>query len=95
MPCFTVLTLRSEPRLVQSNLVTTVIGCRKRRSAKVRLECIGVVARYQRRKPVINEALKPVSLLVLSAGQTGHALARPVGEGVSALTQASGAQIQK
>lgn len=45
-----------------------------------------VLARYQRREPVINEALKQVFLLGVSTRQTGRALATLVEEAVSAST---------
>jgi putative transposase len=45
-----------------------------------------VLARYQRREPVINEALKRVFLLGVSTRQTGHALATLVEDAVSAAT---------
>ena len=45
-----------------------------------------VLARYQRREPVINQALKAVFLLGVSTRQTGHALASLVEEAVSAST---------
>jgi len=45
-----------------------------------------VLVRYQRREPVINQALKAVFLLGVSTRQTGHALASLVGETVSAST---------
>ena len=45
-----------------------------------------VLPRYQRREPVINEALKAVFLLGVSTRQTGHALATLVEEAVSAAT---------
>jgi transposase-like protein len=45
-----------------------------------------VLARYQRREPVINEALRRVFLLGVSTRQTGHALATLVEDAVSAAT---------
>lgn len=45
-----------------------------------------VLPRYQRREPVINEALKEVFLLGVSTRQTGRALATLVEESVSAAT---------
>lgn len=45
-----------------------------------------VLPRYQRREPVINEALKQVFLLGVSTRQTGRALATLVEEAVSAAT---------
>jgi transposase-like protein len=45
-----------------------------------------VLVRYQRREPVINEALKAVFLLGVSTRQTGHALATLIEEAVSAAT---------
>ena len=45
-----------------------------------------VLPRYQRREPVINEALKQVFLLGVSTRQAGRALATLVGDAVSAAT---------
>lgn len=45
-----------------------------------------VLCRYQRREPVINEALKQVFLLGVSTRQTGRALATLVADAVSAAT---------
>jgi transposase-like protein len=45
-----------------------------------------VLSRYQRREPVINEALKQVFLLGVSTRQTGRALATLVEDSVSAAT---------
>jgi transposase-like protein len=45
-----------------------------------------VLARYQRREPVINEAIKQIFLLGVSTRQTGRALATLVEEAVSAAT---------
>jgi len=45
-----------------------------------------VLPRYQRREPVINQALKQVFLLGVSTRQSGRALATLVGEAVSAAT---------
>jgi putative transposase len=45
-----------------------------------------VLGRYQRREPVINQALKQVFLLGVSTRQTGHALATLVEDSVSAAT---------
>ena len=45
-----------------------------------------VLVRYQRREPVINQAIKVVFLLGVSTRQTGHALASLVEEAVSAAT---------
>jgi putative transposase len=45
-----------------------------------------VLPRYQRREPLINEALKEVFLLGVSTRQAGRALATLVGEAVSAST---------
>jgi len=45
-----------------------------------------VLPRYQRREPVINEALKQVFLLGVSTRQTGHALATLLEDAVSAAT---------
>ncbi len=43
-----------------------------------------VLPRYQRREPIINEALKEVFLLGVSTRQSGRALATLVGEAISA-----------
>ncbi len=51
-----------------------------------------VLPRYQRREPLINEALKRVFLLGVSTRQAGHALATLVGEAVSAATVSAVAQ---
>jgi transposase-like protein len=45
-----------------------------------------VLARYQRREPVINEAMKQIFLLGVSTRQTGRALATLVEDAVSAAT---------
>jgi transposase-like protein len=45
-----------------------------------------VVVRYQRRQPIINEALKQVFLLGVSTRQAGRALATLVEDAVSAAT---------
>jgi putative transposase len=45
-----------------------------------------VLPRYQRREPMINEALKQVFLLGVSTRQAGRALATLIGEAVSAAT---------
>jgi putative transposase len=45
-----------------------------------------VIPRYQRRQPLINEALKEVFLLGVSTRQAGRALAGLIGESVSAST---------
>ena len=45
-----------------------------------------VLARYQRREPLINEAIKQIFLLGVSTRQTGRALATLVEEAVSAAT---------
>lgn len=51
-----------------------------------------VLPRYQRREPLINEALKRVFLLGVSTRQTGPALATLVGDAVSAATVSAVAQ---
>ena len=51
-----------------------------------------VLPRYQRREPIINEALKQVFLLGVSTRQAGRALATLVGDAVSASTVSAVAQ---
>jgi putative transposase len=52
-----------------------------------------VLPRYQRREPIINEALKEVFLLGVSTRQAGRALATLVGEAVSAATVSTVAKV--
>ena len=84
---------RSEQRVDQANgfyrrSLTTRVGVMdlavpRTRSGHFRTR---VLARYQRREPVINEALKQVFLLGVSTRQTGRALATLVQDAVSAAT---------
>jgi transposase-like protein len=84
---------RSQSRVDQANGfyhrgLTTRLGALdlkvpRTRSGKFRTQ---VVARYQRREPVINEALKQVFLLGVSTRQAGRALATLVEDAVSAAT---------
>ena len=68
--------------------LTTRLGVMPLAVPRTRSGCFHthVLARYQRREPVINEALKRVFLLGVSTRQTGQALATLVGEAVSAAT---------
>jgi transposase-like protein len=84
---------RSERRVDQANgfyrrHLTTRLGVLDLAVPRTRSGCFRtqVLARYQRREPVINEALKRVFLLGVSTRQTGQALATLVGEAVSAAT---------
>jgi len=84
---------RSEQRVDQANGfygrdLTTRMGVMalkvpRSRSGHFRTQ---VLARYQRREPVINEALKQVFLLGVSTRQAGRALATLVEDAVSAAT---------
>jgi transposase-like protein len=84
---------RSEQRVDQANGfyrrgLTTRLGSLelkvpRSRSGQFRTQ---VLKRYQRREPVINEALKQVFLLGVSTRQAGRALATLVEEAVSAAT---------
>ena len=84
---------RSEHRVDQANgfyerNLTTRLGVvplkvPRTRSGQFRTQ---VLARYARREPVINQALKEVFLLGVSTRQTGRALATLVEESVSAAT---------
>lgn len=68
--------------------LTTRLGVLALRVPRTRSGCFQtqVLPRYQRREPVINEALKQVFLLGVSTRQSGQALATLVGEAVSAAT---------
>jgi len=84
---------RSAQRTDQANgfyrrMLTTRLGVIDLQVPRTRSGCFHpqVLPRYQRREPVINEALKQVFLLGVSTRQTGHALATLVEEAVSAAT---------
>src|SRR5215831_18491304 len=84
---------RSEQRVDQSNgfyrrELTTRLGVMSLKVPRTRTGHYHtrVLERYQRREPVINEALKEVFLLGVSTRQTGRALATLVEENVSAAT---------
>jgi len=84
---------RHQQRVDQANgfyrrCLSTRQGVLELRVPRTRSGCFQsqVLPRYQRREPVINEALKKVFLLGVSTRQTGPALAALVGEAVSAST---------
>ena len=84
---------RTEGRVDQANgfyhrHLTTRLGVLALRVPRTRSGCFHpqVLPRYQRREPVINEALKQVFLLGVSTRQTGRALATLVEDAVSAAT---------
>jgi transposase-like protein len=84
---------RSEQRVDQANgfdrrSLTTRMGVMELNVPRTRSGHFHtqVLSRYQRREPVINEALKQVFLLGVSTRQTGRALATLVEEAVSAAT---------
>lgn len=84
---------RSEQRVDQANgfyrrTLTTRLGEMELKVPRTRsgLFHTQVLPRYQRREPIINEALKKVFLLGVSTRQSGRALATLVGEAVSAAT---------
>src|SRR5256885_12682891 len=84
---------RSDQRVDQANgfyrrRLTTRLGVLDLRVPRTRTGCFHpqVLPRYQRREPVVNEALKQVFLLGVSTRQTGRALASLVEEAVSAAT---------
>lgn len=84
---------RTDQRVDQANgfyrrTLTTRLGPMELRVPRTRsgLFRTQVLARYQRREPAINEALKEVFLLGVSTRQSGRALATLVGEAVSAAT---------
>jgi putative transposase len=84
---------RHEQRVDQANgfyrrSLTTRLGVLELKVPRTRSGCFQsqVLPRYQRREPVINEALKSVFLLGVSTRQTGPALATLLGEKVSAST---------
>jgi len=84
---------RHEQRVDQANgfyrrCLTTRQGVMALKVPRTRSGCFQsqVLPRYQRREPVINQALQQVFLLGVSTRQTGPALATLVGEAVSAST---------
>jgi transposase-like protein len=84
---------RSEQRVDQANgfyrrRLTTRVGVLELAVPRTRSGHFHpqVLARYQRREPVVNEALKQVFLLGVSTRQTGRALATLVEDAVSAST---------
>lgn len=84
---------RSEQRVDQANgfyrrSLTTRVGVMELAVPRTRSGHFHtqVLCRYQRREPVINEALKQVFLLGVSTRQTGRALATLVEDAVSAAT---------
>lgn len=84
---------RTDQRVDQANgfyrrTLTTRLGPMDLRMPRTRsgLFRTQVLARYQRREPAINEALKEVFLLGVSTRQSGRALATLVGDAVSATT---------
>lgn len=84
---------RSQGRVDQANgfykrQLTTRLGQMELEVPRSRSGCFHpqVLPRYQRREPVINEALKQVFLLGISTRQAGRALATLVEDAVSAAT---------
>src|SRR5438034_1187305 len=84
---------RSDQRVDQANgfyrrRLTTRLGVLDLRVPRTRTGCFHpqVLPRYQRREPVVNEALKQVFLLGVSTRQAGRALATLVEEAWSAST---------
>lgn len=84
---------RTTARVDQANgfyrrRLTTRLGVLELTVPRTRSGCFHpqVLPRYQRREPVINEALKQVFLLGVSTRQTGRALATLVQDAVSAAT---------
>jgi transposase-like protein len=75
--------------------LTTRLGVLDLRVPRTRSGCFRsqVLPRYQRREPVVNEALKQVFLLGVSTRQTGRALATLVEEAVSASTVSAVAKV--
>ena len=91
---------RTNQRVDQANgfygrQLTTRLGVLDLRVPRTRSGCFRsqVLPRYQRREPVVNEALKQVFLLGVSTRQTGRALATLVGEAVSASTVSAVAKV--
>lgn len=84
---------RSEQRVAQANgfyerKLTTRLGVVELKVPRTRCGCFQtqVLKRYQRREPVIDQALKEVFLVGVSTRQTGRALATLVEDAVSAST---------
>jgi transposase-like protein len=71
------------PRMLTTRLGVVALAVPRTRSGHFQTQ---VLPRYQRREPVINEALKQVFLLGVSTRQAGRALATLVEEAVSAAT---------
>ena len=91
---------RTEQRVDQANgfyprQLTSRLGVLDLRVPRTRSGCFHsqVLPRYQRREPVINEALKQVFLLGVSTRQAGRALATLVEEAVSASTVSAVAKV--
>ncbi len=91
---------RTDQRVDQANgfygrQLTTRLGVLDLRVPRTRSGCFRsqVLPRYQRREPVVNEALKQVFLLGVSTRQTGRALATLVEEAVSASTVSAVAKV--
>lgn len=91
---------RSEARVDQANgfysrRLTTRLGVLELQVPRSRSGCFHsqVLPRYQRREPVINEALKQVFLLGVSTRQAGRALAGLIEEAVSASTVSAVAKV--
>jgi putative transposase len=91
---------RSDQRVDQANgfyrrCLTTRLGVLDLRVPRTRSGCFHpqVLPRYQRREPVVNEALKQVFLLGVSTRQAGRALATLVEEAVSASTVSAVAKV--
>ncbi|TMP97793.1 MAG: IS256 family transposase [Verrucomicrobia bacterium] len=91
---------RSDQRVDQANgfyrrRLTTRLGVLDLRVPRTRTGCFHpqVLPRYQRREPVVNEALKQVFLLGVSTRQAGRALATLVEEAVSASTVSAVAKV--
>lgn len=91
---------RSDQRVDQANGfyrrgLTTRLGVLDLRVPRTRSGCFHpqVLPRYQRREPVVNEALKQVFLLGVSTRQAGCALATLVEEAVSASTVSAVAKV--
>ena len=90
---------RSEQRVDQANGfyqrgLTTRLGVMELKVPRTRSGHFQtrVLARYRRREPVIDQALKAVFLLGVSTRQTGHALATLIEDAVSASTVSAVAQ---
>jgi len=91
---------RTDQRVDQANGfyrrgLTTRMGVLELRVPRTRSGCFHpqVLPRYQRREPVVNEALKQVFLLGVSTRQAGRALATLVEETVSASTVSAVAKV--